>query len=49
MEEWGELLEPILPRYVKINISKDDNNLNIRYINIDFKGDFNDNLSNFNI
>ncbi len=47
--EWGELLEPILPRYVKINISKDDTNSNIRYINIDFKGDFNDNLSNFNI
>lgn len=47
--EWGELIEPILSKYIKINISKDNNNLNIRYINIDFKGDFNDNLSNFNI
>lgn len=47
--EWGELIEPILSKYIKINISKDNNNLNIRYINIDFKGDFDDNLSNFNI
>lgn len=35
--EWGEILEPILPKYVKINISKDDNNLNKRYITVDFK------------
>ena len=47
--EWGELLESILPKYIKINISKDDNYLNVRYITIEFKGDFNDNLSNFNI
>jgi len=47
--EWGELIEPILTKYIKINISKDNNNENIRYINIDFKGDFNDNFSNFNI
>lgn len=46
--EWGELLEQILPKYIKVTISKDDNNLNLRYINIDFKGDFNDNFSNFN-
>lgn len=32
--EWGELIEPILSKYIKINISKDDNNDNIRYINI---------------
>lgn len=47
--EWGELIEQILPKYIKINISKDDNDLNVRYISIEFKGDFNDNLSNFNI
>lgn len=46
--EWGELLEPILPKYIKINISKDDNNLNLRYIHIEFKGDFHDNFSDFN-
>lgn len=47
--EWGELIENILPSYVKVNISKDNDNLNIRYINIEFKGDFNDNFSDFNI
>lgn len=34
--EWGELVEPILNKYIKINISKDENKLNTRYINIDF-------------
>lgn len=47
--EWGELVEQILPKYIKINILKDDNNSNIRYINIEFKGDFNDNFGNINI
>jgi len=47
--EWGELLEQILPKYIKINILKDENNPNIRYINIELKGDFNDNFSNINI
>ena len=47
--EWGELIEPILTRYIKINISKDDNDLNKRYITLDFKGDFNEDFSNFNI
>lgn len=47
--EWGELIEQILPKYIKINILKDDNNTNKRYINIEFKGDFNDNFSNINI
>jgi len=47
--EWGELIEPILSRYIKINISKDDDDLDKRYINIDFKGDFNEDFSNFNI
>ena len=55
--EWGELLESILPKYIKINLEdyykiagvQDDNDLNVRYITIEFKGDFNDNLSNFNI
>lgn len=47
--EWGELIEPILSRYIKINISKDNHDLNKRYINIDFKGDFNENFSNINI
>ena len=35
--EWGELVEPILSKCIKINISKDDNNIDKRYINIDFK------------
>jgi len=35
--EWGELIEPILSRYIKINISKDDNDLDKRYINIEYK------------
>lgn len=47
--EWGELIEQILPKYIKINILKDDNNTNKRYINIEFKGDFNVNFSNINI
>lgn len=47
--EWGELIEPILSRYIKINISKDDDDLDKRYINIDFKGDFDENTCNFNI
>lgn len=47
--EWGELVEPILSKFIKVTISKDENNENVRYINIEFKGDFNDNLSNFNI
>ena len=34
--EWGELIEPILSKYIKINISKDDNNDNVRYINIEY-------------
>lgn len=34
--EWGELIEPILSKYIKISISKDDNNDNIRYINIEY-------------
>lgn len=34
--EWGELVEPILNKYIKINILKDENKLNTRYINIDF-------------
>lgn len=34
--EWGELVEPILSKYIKINISKDSNNINTRYIEIDF-------------
>lgn len=46
--EWGEMLEPILSKYIKINISKDDNDLDLRYINIEFKGDFNEDFSNFN-
>lgn len=35
--EWGELIEPILSKYIKINIIKDENNLEKRYINIEFK------------
>lgn len=33
--EWGELIEPILKKYIKINISKDNENENIRYITIE--------------
>ncbi len=47
--EWGNLIEEILPKYIKIDISKDSNNSNIRYINIEFKGDFDDKFSHFNI
>ena len=47
--EWGELIEPILTRYIKITIEKDDNDLDKRYIYIDFKGDFDEDFSNFNI
>ena len=47
--EWGELIEPILSRYIKINISKDTNDLEKRYITIEFNGDFNEYFSNFNI
>ena len=47
--EWGELVEPILSRYIKISISKDNDNIDKRYINIDFKGDFDENTCNFNI
>ena len=46
--EWGELIEPILSRYIKIEILKDENDLNKRYITIDFKGEFNEYISNFN-
>ncbi len=35
--EWGELIEPILSKYIKINISKDDSDLEKRYITIDYK------------
>ena len=35
--EWGELIEPILSRYIKIRISKAENDFNKRYINIEYK------------
>lgn len=35
--EWGELIEPLLSKYIKVDISKDDNDLDKRYILIDFK------------
>ena len=47
--EWGELIEPILSRYIKIIISKDTNDLEKRYITIEFKGEFNEDFSNFNL
>lgn len=46
--EWGELIEPILQKYIKITISKDDDDLNKRYITIELKGEFNESLGNFN-
>ena len=33
--EWGELLEPILSNFIKVNILKDDKNEKLRYINIE--------------
>lgn len=47
--EWGELVEPILSSYIKIRIDKDDDNLDKRYISVEFKGDFNEDFSNFNL
>lgn len=47
--EWGELIEDILQKYIKINITKDNDNPDKRYISIEFKGDFDENISNFNI
>lgn len=35
--EWGELVEPILSKYIKVNISKDEKNENVRYITIERK------------
>lgn len=35
--EWGELVEPILSKYIKINISKDEKDENVRYITIERK------------
>lgn len=46
--EWGELVEPILSRYIKIEILKDDNDLDKRYINITFKGDSDEDFSYIN-
>lgn len=34
--EWGELVEPILSKYIKIDINKDPQEQNIRYITIDY-------------
>ena len=33
--EWGELIEPILSKYIKISILKDNNDVNVRYITVD--------------
>ena len=46
--EWGELVEPILSKYIKINISKDEKDENVRYITIERKEWFYyENFSNF--
>ena len=38
--EWGELIENYLPNnYIKINFSKDENDDNIRYLNISTHSD----------
>lgn len=47
--EWGELIEPILSRYIKINILKDNDEFNKRYITIELKGDFDEDFSDINI
>lgn len=33
--EWGELIEPILSKYIKISILKDNIDVNVRYITVD--------------
>ena len=33
--DWGELIEPILSKYIKISILKDNNDVNVRYITVD--------------
>ena len=39
--EWGEIIQDALPnRYIHITFEKDENNENIRCLNIDFVGDF---------
>lgn len=46
--EWGELVEPILSKYIKVNISKDEKDENVRYITIERKEWFYyENFSNF--
>ena len=38
--EWGELIEDILPNnYIKISFTKDENDINIRYLDIKAYGD----------
>lgn len=38
--EWGEMIENILPKdYIKLIFSKDEEDINKRYINIEFFGD----------
>ncbi len=38
--EWGEMIENILPKdYIKLSFSKDEEDINKRYINIEFFGD----------
>ena len=36
--EWGELIEPILSKYIKISILKDNNHVNVRYTTVDNLG-----------
>ena len=35
--DWGEIVEPILSKYIKVNISKDEKDENVRYITIERK------------
>jgi len=43
--EWGEIIENILPaNYIKISIEKDDNNENVRILNIKTYGNKYDNI-----
>lgn len=43
--EWGEIIKEALPnRYIHITFEKDDNNENIRVLNIEFIGNFDNNF-----
>ena len=47
MIEWGELIKDALPKnYIHVTFEKDDNDENIRILNLDLPDSFNINLLN---